>query len=159
MQGRFQEMPAEMPAEMNDRMDRWKARLSRASELSRQHPAAAPALQLYQATLEFQSQVARRCNPPLRPHIPFREQIELAALSGEVASILAVAEAHGPAQLCQEAQRLRQSGEDSWRKIMSATLDGHSVLSASADFFARACLQPVAENLQQQMSRDANYLG
>jgi len=109
--------------------------------------------------LEFQSQMARRCNPQLRRHLPLREQIEPTTLSGEFASILAVAEAHGPAQLCQEAQRLRQSGEDSWRKIMSATLDGHSVLSASADFFARACLQPVAENLQQQMARDANYLG
>lgn len=144
---------------MNNRPDRWKVRQRRAVELSHKHSAAASALQLYAATLDFQSQLALRWNTRLDPDVPLREQIESVALCSEMASLLSIAEALGPPHLRREAQRVRELGEDSWRQILNAALAGHSELAASEDFFARGCLQPMAENLQLQTSRDANYIG
>jgi len=136
---------------------RWSARLRRASEMLEQHTAAAPALHLYRATLEFQQDLALRSNQIFDLSVPLREQIDISEVSAAFPGILSLGLAHGSETLQHAAQDLRQSGESSWRRNLNAVLTGSSSLAATEDFFARACLQPVAENLQLQLSRDANY--
>ena len=145
--------------ERNEHRQRWAARLSRASELLHQHTALARALQLYRATLEFQQNLALKSNLTFDATVPLREQIDLSEVSNAIPAILSLGLAYGTETLHGAAQDLQQMGESAWRRILSAALAGSSSLAATEDFYARACLQPVAENLQLQLSRDENHSG
>jgi len=145
--------------ERNEHRRRWAVRISRASELLEQHTAVVPALRLYRATLEFQQNLALQSNQIFDPQVPLREQIDLSEVSAAIPAILSLGLARGTETLKRAAQDVRQSGESAWRCILNAALTGNSSLTATEDFFVRACLQPVAENLQLQLSRDANYYG
>jgi FdhE protein len=58
------------------------------------------------------------------------------------------------------AQRWREEGEGRWRTLLETSVSGDvNELDATEDFFARACLQPAAENLQTQWPAVSNYVG
>lgn len=132
---------------------RWNARIDRARELQEEYVSAAEALRFYEATLQFQREVSRRSKEVLNRNIELREQIDLSRVSPEVPGILKVAVDHGPEKLRAEAQRLQAAGEEEWREFLRRTLvpTGKDASDPAEDFFARACLQPVAENLQLQL--------
>lgn len=149
-----------LPIGTNDSQRRWETRVLRAQELLDHHPQMTLGLQLYRATLEFQSEVARGSGDLINPGIPLRKQIDLAALSAKMRSILSAGSQYGPDPLRLAAHQLQQTGEEKWRQLLEAALvPGESILDGADDFFARACLQPVAEHLQLQLPKDANYYG
>jgi len=142
---------------ISDCQTRWESRLNRARELQRQYPAAAALLRFYETILGFQRELASDFKASVRPGVGLRQQIDVTVASLGVPSILALADKYGPEALRLHARNLRQAGETSWKKILDSALVGGQDLSAFDSFFARACLQPIAENLQTQLPADANY--
>ena len=131
---------------------RWNARIDRARELQEEYPATAEALRFYAITLEFQREVSVRSRQVVNCSVGLREQIDLLRVSSEMPGIIRIAADHGPERLRSEALRLKDAAEDSWRELLRKNIfptDRGSDHPAE-DFFARAGLQPVAENLQLQ---------
>lgn len=148
-----------MPVTKRECEQRWKIRLTRAQELNRQFPDSA-GLSLYRAVLEFQAGVALRSCPTIAGDVPLRDQIEIAGLSGAMRSILDLSARQGPELLRSEAVRVAAAGEETFRRLLQASLSSTTPkLEPVQDFFPRACLQPIAENLQLQMVKQAHYIG
>ncbi|HEX3819225.1 MAG TPA: formate dehydrogenase accessory protein FdhE [Candidatus Sulfotelmatobacter sp.] len=146
-----------MPVDTHVRA-RWDARIGRAQELISKHSAVANALRLYLATLEFQAEIASRFEAPVNPGLPLRRQIDLSAVVSVMPTLVTIAAERGPDQLRFEAHKMRQLGEERWRPLVEEVLgSAEPVPLAAYDFFARACLQPLAENLQLQFPKDPNY--
>ena len=98
------------------------------------------------------------CQSPIRPGVGLREQIDLAQVSSRFLKLLALAVERGPEPLRQYARSLQQAGECRWREILESSLDSvRPDLSAMDGFLARACLQPIAENIQLHMPVEPNY--
>lgn len=147
-----------MEISTNDSRQRWEVRFRRAQELGGKHPAIANALRFYETTLAFQADVAVKPVNPINPDAPLRERIDLTAVSSMMPAILSLSAERGPDQLRFEAEKVLHAGEERWRQLLKVSLvPGRVVPVASDDFFARACLQPVAENLQVQLPKDPNY--
>ncbi len=144
---------------MNNFDERWTLRISRVQEV-RDLVANRAALDFYRTVLEFQAGVSRRFQLPAVPGRSLRDQIDVSLLGGEFPLILELSASQGPALLRSEAEKLSEAGQEAWRKLMSTSLSStNPSLDAIHDFFARACLQPVAENLQIQVPKDAHYIG
>ena len=142
----------------SDCRGRWDVRVRRAEELQGQHSAIANALRFYQATLEFQADLACRSSVVIDPAMSLRQQIDLAAVSSTIPSILSLSAERGPDPLRLEARRVQQAGEERWRQLIeTALVPGEASSVAAEDFFVRTCLQPIAENLQLQLPKDPNY--
>lgn len=141
---------------------RWVRRLSRLDQLAELHQPIASALRFYRTILEFQAEVSSRCKRPIEPDIPLRSQIEVAELTAAMASLFSLVDRHGPELLREAAHQWEMSGEQRWCQALQSVLDQDHTPSAGADdFFTRACLQPIAENLQLQLPADtytANHL-
>lgn len=138
---------------------RWRDRISRARELRQQHPAAEAALRLYEATLKFQTDVAVGSKTLVQPEISLREQINFSSATSAMAGILSLAIEYGPDALAVEARRLEHAGPESWVKLLESAVSADpSARSGAEDFFGRACLQPLAENLQTQLPKVANSI-
>jgi FdhE protein len=125
--------------------DQWQLRAERAKELQHQYPAAAELLRFCAAVLEFQGKVALGFKQQANPAIALREQIDLAAVESFLPELFAVVRKHGPAALGEVATNLQNAGPSTWHTIFAAAIDE----SPHETFFARACLQPVAEKLQE----------
>ncbi len=135
--------------------ERWQRRIDRARELEREYPEARSPLSFYHETLVFQSEVAGGLARVVDRAKSLREQIDPDVLCSSVPSLLAVAARCGPDALRIEGKRLNDGGQSAWRRLLeSALLATEDVLGATDDFFARACLQPLAEYLQLQTPRD-----
>lgn len=143
------------------RQQRWEKRIRRARELRDQHSAFASALRLYEEVLAFQHSLASASSTvEFKSGAPLREQIDPEFAASYMSSILRLTVEHGPEALGREARLLEQEGEKRWRNIMETALIRASRapgLNAIEDFFARACLQPIAENLQAYLPPDPNY--
>jgi formate dehydrogenase accessory protein FdhE len=112
-------------------------------------------MRFYEATLEFQSEVAAQSAKSADPTIPLRQQIDLTAVSNTMPAILAVSMSRAPDALRADGQQLKEAGESRWRRLVEAAVASAQPLPVgSEDFFARACLQPFAENLQMQLATD-----
>lgn len=130
---------------------RWEQRVRRARELCDQHPSAAPVLRFYVETLGFQAQTARGSSTASTVGIPLREQIDASVAASGLPNLLNLAIEQGPEILRSAARQLRDTGKANWRNLLESAI--HAVpntLAGPDDFFARACLQPLAENLQMQ---------
>jgi FdhE protein len=85
-------------------------------------------------------------------------QIDLPFACSKVPSILAVAEKHGPETLRMQARSLQAEGELIWRGLFEVAVGSDEPVRSDVDnFFVRACLQPLAENLQSQLPPDRDY--
>jgi formate dehydrogenase maturation protein FdhE len=148
-----------MPVTERECEQRWKIRLTRAQELDPKFPDSA-GLALYQAVLQFQARVAVRSHATIKVDVPLRDQIEIAGLSADMRSILDISARHGPELLRSEAILVAAEGEPSFQRLLQASLSSASPkLKPVQDFFPRACLQPIAENLQVQLPKQAHYVG
>jgi FdhE protein len=142
-----------LPMNTSDHDALWNARIARARELQEEDAAAATALRFYEATLDFQRQVARRFHPVLNYNMGLRERIDLSRACSEMPGILRLAADHGPEKLRSEAGRLHDAGEATWRELLRRKVfpTDQDLTDPFEDFFPRACLQPIAENLQLQL--------
>jgi FdhE protein len=144
---------------VSDQNKRWETRLLRLDELAKLHKPIAEALRFYAAILEFQAEVSSRCTCTIKPEVPLRAQIEVSALVSEIGSLLSLVARHGTELLRESAHQWQLSGEQKWCQAIRVALDtDHPWLADADDFFSRACLQPVAENLQLQLPDDS-YTG
>lgn len=123
----------------------WEKRIRRARELAAQYPAAAQVLGFYSEIAALQSEVFDAVGKNLHfdPLRPLAEQLVAPAALSRFPALLELVEKKGPAGLAKVARELRQQGSDSWRVLLEAPPDGDQ----AHRFFARACLQPVAEYL------------
>jgi FdhE protein len=139
---------------------RWSARIERARELQERHAPAAEILRFYGLVLEFQGSVARSSTTVLQRQAGLREQIDLEAALANLPELLSLVIRSGPALLAVKAEALQTSGESTWREILrTAPLTANSQVNEAGRFFARACVQPLAENLQLQIPAHENYHG
>jgi len=133
-----------MPATMS-RPD-WEKRIRRAQELAAQYPSAAQVLDFYAEIAAFQKHVfdaAAAEHPPPDPGRPLAEQLVRPAALKRFPALVELVEKKGPAGLAQAARELRQQGAEQWRALLDSPPDSDETYR----FFARSCLQPVAEYL------------
>ncbi len=142
--------------ELGIRQRRWRDRIHRCRELQDQYPTAASVLRFYGAVLEFQREVADAYNSILDTNSPLREQVDVAFAASRMPAILAVTISSGPGSIAIKAKELQDAGEEYWRDSLKSLLMP-SELEPAVAFFARACLQPILENLQSQLPADENY--
>ena len=128
------------------RSDQWQLRADRARHLQQQHPAAAELLRFSAVILEFQGKVAREFNRQGNPAHPLRDQIDIETVEAFLPELFAVVKKHGPSALGEVATTLQNAGHAAWRPIFNSAI--HE--SPHETFFARSCLQPIAEKLQTQ---------
>ena len=124
----------------------WTRRVDRARELAQQHTAVSDMLSFYALLLEFQAQIAKSVHPRIDPSLPFRDQIDYSVAVRNFPRLLTLVQTHAPAPLAKAAKHLEEQGQTTWQRILASP-------SAESDldwFFSRACLQPIAENLQSQ---------
>ena len=148
-----------MNHEVRDDPERpWGARIERARALQDNQHAFTDGLRLYEATLKFQREVALASRSVFNPQMPLRLQIDVALACSKLPSLFAVAQEQAPEALRVRAKALEEEGEAVWRRLFeSALFSSESIQHNIDDFFIRACLQPVAENLQSQLAPDRNY--
>ena len=122
---------------------RWQARVERARELQQRHAPAAEILRFYEAVLEFQQGVARSFDGVYKPDVPLRKQIDKELAVAKLRELLAVAIKFGP------------------KKLRTFLLPAAATLPEPQDevteFFLRASVQPMLENLQLQRPHDPNH--
>ena len=136
----------------------WENRISRNRELQDRHPAIAPVLSFYGRVLEFQRDLANASITSFDPMLPLRDQIELTSAAAQMPVILALAAKFGPEPLALDAKSLQLAGEANWLDLLQPAIAADSHESdLPQGFFARACLQPLAENLRSQLPTDLNY--
>ena len=124
----------------------WEKRIRRARELSAQYPAAAEVLSFYAEIAGFQREIfeaAAAENLHADPMRPLGEQLVASAVTNRFPAFVELVEKKGPAGLAKAARELRQQGPDQWRAVLDSPPDEDE----TQRFFARACLQPVAEYL------------
>ena len=101
-------------------------------------------MRFYGRVLDFQSRVAEEVGLQADTSVPLLEQMDYVLAAAHIPGLLEVADLHGSAALANAAKDLRTRGESGWIEILR---------SPSGDleqFFSKACLQPMAENLQVQ---------
>jgi FdhE protein len=140
---------------------RWNRRIERAPELRDRHAAAATLLSFYERVLRFQCYVAEDFQTPAKCAFSLREEIDLGFAASKIPTLLALSTKHGPKELAHHAEELGHRNASSWRAILKAAAVSPEAFTGSPvdSFFARVCLQPIAETLQFQFPADANYFG
>lgn len=125
----------------------WEKRIRRARELAAQYSAASQVLGFYSEIAAFQKQTFEAVAAehlradPLRP---LAEQLVVPAALERLQALAELVERKGPAGLAQVARELRHQSPDQWRVLLESEPDAKNLAHG---FFARACLQPVAEYL------------
>lgn len=124
----------------------WEKRIRRARELAAQYPAAAQMLVFYSEVAAFQKQVFEAVaaeNPHADAIPPLAEPLIAPAALKRFPALLELVDKKGPPGLAQTARELRHQGPDQWRILLDSPADGDE----QHRFFARVCLQPIAEYL------------
>lgn len=136
----------------------WATRIDRARELQRQLPAAADLLRFYLTVLQFQRELARTPVREIVSGLVLREQIDVSLAVGRLPALLALIAESAPEILAAHAKALQKAGPERLHELFQHALSSPASVQGETDnFFARACLQPLAENLQSQLPRDPDY--
>lgn len=152
-------MPSALSLDLNQIQQRWETRIQRAKELQETEHAFGAALRLYEHVLRVQREIAFASRSTFKLGAPLRKQIDVSFACSKLPLILAVAQKEGPEPLRDRATRLCDQSE-TWAPLFQSALSfDQSNQNDMDDFFIRACLQPIAENLQCQMPPDRNYSG
>lgn len=138
---------------------RWDSRLLRVKELADLRKPIASALRFYHLVLGLQAEISSRSRLVFNPDLPLRSQIDVNAVVSEMPTLLSLSAQHGPEPLREAAHQWNSSGEQKWIQAIQSALDpARPPFAGPEDFFTRACLQPLAENLQSQLAEDT-YTG
>ena len=131
---------------------RWELRLARLADIQERQKPMASALQFYRTILKFQSGISSRSLHVIDPKLPLRAQIDVDEVASLMPPLFSLAAEHGTDLLREAAERWISSGEPMWRQSLESAMKSDHVPAAGPDdFFTRACLQPLAENLQLQL--------
>ncbi len=134
---------------------RWQARVERARELQERHAAAAEILRFYEAVLRFQQNVARSFDRVGNPTQPLRKQINPDLVLTAFPELLTLVVKLGPTGL---SAALKEYDATRLRNLFVAIIEASEAPKDEVTlFFTRACLKPLAENLQLQRPNDPNY--
>ena len=138
-----------------DSRKRWDARFLRVKELADLHKPIASALHFYHLVLQLQAEISSRSKYVINPNVPLRAQINVATVVSELPALLSLSAQNAPESLREAARQWNSSGEQKWIQSVHSVLDpARPPFAGPDDFFTRACLQPVAENLQLQLVED-----
>ena len=121
-------------------------RIARARALAGQYPSAAQVLNFYAEVAAFQKQIFDATaaeNLRADASRPFDEQLVTPTALQRFPALIRLVEQNGPPGLAKSARDLRQQGPEQWRVLLETPPNG----DLAQHFFARACLQPVAEYL------------
>jgi FdhE protein len=151
--------PSAVSLDLNRTQQHWEIRIERARELQEKEHAFGAALRLYESVLRAQREIAFASKSTFNPEIPLREQIDVSFACSQLPLVLAVAQNGGTDALRDRATILSKQNEIWGRLFQSALGRDDADQSAVDGFFFRACLQPIAENLQSQIPPDRNYSG
>lgn len=124
----------------------WEKRIRRARDLAAQYPAAAEVLGFYGEIAAFQKEIfdaAAAESLHADPMRPLGEQLVQPAALRRFPALIELVEKKGPAGLAKAARELRQQSPGQWHALLDSPPDS----DPTHRFFARACLQPVAEYL------------
>jgi len=126
--------------------------------MQKRHAPAARILRFYETVLEFQESVARPADAAGTTDSPLRKQIDVEFALAKLPELLALSVESGPKGLSARAEALQRYDTARLRKpFLEATATPSAPKDEVTWFFTRACLQPIAENLQLQWAFDANY--
>jgi FdhE protein len=128
----------------------WDRRITRAGELSKQHPAAAELLAFYQAIARFQESVYKQVGASADP--------DLTVLLPHFPGLLALVKKAGSAALQEVAIAINDHPAD-WIELLNAVWQHEAEsmqLSDEQIFLANALLQPYAECLAERTTIPAN---
>lgn len=150
-------MVAEMQSELRRAGRVWQERIDRARELEERNAPAASLLRFYRSVLQFQKDLTGKSALTSRPGMSLREQIDVAFAASQFPRLLELVTESGTPLLRDTARDLQQGGEAAWRNLLGAAIEDPVFPHDTSDFFARACLQPIAEVLQSQFPSDVNY--
>ena len=141
----------------------WERRIARARELANKFPFAAEIMDFYGRIAGFQKSVHEQTS---RQHLaadprPLREQLNIELALQFLPALFSLIESHGPAGLAGVARGLRAENQQRWLDLLSASARGDEQGGGAVHFFARACLQPLAEDIAVNSDRTqvAAYTG
>ncbi len=145
-----------MPLPKNNQAS-WDQRIERAQELAKTYPFASEILSFYAQIAAFQQSLSAGLKSgsgngaEQTGQRAFRDCLDLAPLLRSVAPLLALVKRVAPPALAQAAEQLAAEEPDYWEYLLTSywESEGHVVDGAPEMhlFFARAMLQPYAENL------------
>ena len=129
------------------RHDGWDGRIARAGKLAREYPFAAEILNFYANVAGFQKSLYQDAATEVAPLVKepgtLHDQLNLQLALQHLPALFSLVEKHGPPGLAAVARDLRQQDQHKWREMLNADITGEC--SEPAQFFPRACLQPLAE--------------
>lgn len=129
----------------------WRQRAERCAVLAEDFEASRDVLRFYEQVLRFQAETARRATGKFSAGPSLREQVDVAfTAEALLPELLQLAETSGPKALAAEARKLRAASKESHRDLLLSAM-ASEIRFEPQTFFARACLQPLAEALQMQM--------
>ena len=131
----------------------WTKRIDRAAELAERNPWAREVLAFHVRILEFQRNVFEASQSKLgattRDQAGLRGSINLDEAIRSFPELLAVVRKSGPSKLAEEASRLLHLSGPQLHDMLAAWLAKSDLPDDGTSFFARALLQPQAEQLAQ----------
>jgi FdhE protein len=134
----------------------WDYRVARAQELANKFPFAAEILNFYGRVAVFQKavyeQAARQC-ALATGHPGLRGQLDIELALQHLPTLFSLVEQHGPPGLAGAARRLREEDRHRWSDLLAEHVRGDGPSGEPAHFFARVCLQPVAEYIAGNSDR------
>lgn len=136
----------------------WRARVTRARDLSRRHPAASEALDFYAVVASTQEQIFERYAAAVSAGASFRDSLDVDAAARACPELLSTVSRVAPAALAEPAAELQRAGYDAWRRLLRDYWGSGSHAEAPRAFLAEALLQPFAEGiarLRRPARRDA----
>jgi formate dehydrogenase maturation protein FdhE len=147
----------------------YSARITRAELLASRYPFAQEILSFYHHVANFQKEFYERL-PKIwgkRPVVPadgnLRSELHLSILLEPFGRFLSLVEAHGPAPLAAQAQRLKNQGDAPWTSALqefwkvglletkNPALPEDASAALLQEFLSRAFLQPYAEFIASAM--------
>ncbi|MGZ4788646.1 MAG: formate dehydrogenase accessory protein FdhE [Terriglobales bacterium] len=135
---------------------RWTDRVERCRELRDRFASAQAILKFYELVLPFQRQVAKRMATAPAADKGFREQVAALTKWQDFQDLLRITADAGPERLARRARQLEQTDEDQFRSMVNDFVSMEAVSGDGQDaFFPRACLQPIAERLQMEVTLEA----
>lgn len=123
----------------------WDLRIARASELAKQHSAAAELLGFYEQLARFQKSVSEK--------LASGEDRDVTVLVAFFPDLLALVKNRGSDQLKNAADVLAKAGKEHWLELLDGVWQHEEAsrnIAPEMLFFAKALLQPYAEWLARQ---------
>jgi FdhE protein len=135
-------------------------RIARAEELAPAYPAATEILRFLARVLHFQQELQSYFETVVKNgagSVSFRDPVA-ARIGAKFAEFLRVVEQNGPAQLAEEARKIKMGGNGRGEELLNAFWsrpETSSALIGAEEFFVRTYLQPYAEIVRSRRGKQS----